>query len=150
MAWWRGQSVFLKTEWRNEHMAAFGSVIMICLLDRSCYPYTSIIPRDNSNLKSYYIHIIDKLFPSTSQQMNLAKITRFFTTFLGITTSKKLHITHLFFYQTMRSFAEVITSWNLFAQWTSIWNGWLVTATKLRRVLRNAARCATRLNWARL
>ena len=29
MAWWRGQSVFLRTEWRNEHMAAFGSVIYL-------------------------------------------------------------------------------------------------------------------------
>ena len=29
MAWWRGQSVFLRTEWRNEHMAAFVSVIYL-------------------------------------------------------------------------------------------------------------------------
>ena len=127
---------------------AHGRLCVSYLFVRWIAPVTRT--HDNSNFKSYYIHIIDKLFPSTSQQMNLAKITRFFTTFLGITTSKKLHITHLLFYQTMRSFAEVITSWNLFAQWTSIWNGWLVTATKLRRVLSNAARCATRLNWARL
>ena len=74
---------------------AHGRLCVSYLFVRCIAPVTRT--HDNSNFKSYYIHIIDKLFPSTSQQMNLAKITRFFTTFLGITTSKKLHITHLFF-----------------------------------------------------
>ena len=139
MAWWRGQSVFLIKDGMKKW--AHGRLRFSYLFVRWIAPVTRT--HDNSNFKSYYIHIIDKLFPSTSQHINVAKITRFFTTFPRITTSKKLHITHLFFYRTMRS-------WNLFAQWTTIWNGWLVTATKLLRVLRNAARCATRLNCARL
>ena len=50
-----------------------------------------------------------------SQQTNVAKITRF----PGMTTCKKLNITYLFIYQTSRSFAVVITSWNFFAQSTN-------------------------------
>ena len=77
-----------------------------------------IFPRDNSNFKSYHIHIItEKLFPSMSQHTNVTKITRFYATFPGITTSKKVayHSPLLLLHNPEFRYE------NLFAQWTSIW-----------------------------
>ena len=42
--------------------------------------------------------------------------------FLYHYTCKNLNISYIFFYYITRSSAVVITSWNPFTQWTSIWN----------------------------